>query len=281
MSIFNLKSLKESSVYITPNLPVSETKRYKVGLPKLALIVGLYTILIALIVTIILALSPARRFVFIFESKELKAQELRIKELEGKIVFLTHQLQTMASTNQKLKYVMMLAGSDSLDSTSAVYDSLRINIKAPVPPPGGNIYYVFSKFMDKYFGGDDDTMEVNFMRPTDGVVVNQFNASKGHMGIDYGIKDNTPVVAAAGGLVVFAGYTIDDGYTIILEHPHNFISIYKHCSSILKHAREYVEQGELIALSGNTGTNTTGPHLHFELWEDGRAIDPEKLLLRN
>jgi murein DD-endopeptidase MepM/ murein hydrolase activator NlpD len=99
------------------------------------------------------------------------------------------------------------------------------------------------------------------------------------MGLDYVVKAGTPVYATAGGFVIFSGYTIDDGYTIIISHNEEFISIYKHCSSLIKKQRERVEQGELIAISGNSGKLTTGPHLHFEIWENGKPVDPEKIIL--
>jgi murein DD-endopeptidase MepM/ murein hydrolase activator NlpD len=90
------------------------------------------------------------------------------------------------------------------------------------------------------------------------------------------VKERTPVYASAGGYVIFADYTINDGYMIILNHLNGYISVYKHCSSLVKRTRENIEQGELLALSGNTGRKTTGPHLHFEIWKNGKPVDPEK-----
>jgi murein DD-endopeptidase MepM/ murein hydrolase activator NlpD len=99
------------------------------------------------------------------------------------------------------------------------------------------------------------------------------------MGLDFVVKEETPVYAAAGGYVIFADYTVNDGYMIILNHINGYISVYKHCSSLVKRVRENVEQGELIALSGNTGRKTTGPHLHFEIWKNGKPVDPEKFFI--
>ena len=79
------------------------------------------------------------------------------------------------------------------------------------------------------------------------------------MGIDFVAKVGTPVYATASGYVIFAGYTVRDGYMIILSHPGGYISVYKHCSVLLKKARDVVLEGETIALSGNTGELTTGP----------------------
>ena len=67
---------------------------------------------------------------------------------------------------------------------------------------------------------------------------------------------------------------------LIIQHNKGFTTVYKHCSSLLKKERDVVSQGDLIALSGNSGKNTTGPHLHFEIWQNGKPVDPQKILLK-
>jgi len=117
------------------------------------------------------------------------------------------------------------------------------------------------------------------MKPVKGFVTKDFNPGSGHFGIDFAVKEGTPIFATANGYVVFANFTVEDGYTIILAHPENYISVYKHCSSLLKKERQSVMQGEIIALSGNTGKWSTGPHLHFEIWKNGILIDPKTVIL--
>jgi murein DD-endopeptidase MepM/ murein hydrolase activator NlpD len=68
---------------------------------------------------------------------------------------------------------------------------------------------------------------------------------------------------------------------IIIAHPDGYMTVYKHCSVLLKKTRDIVSEGELIALSGNTGELSTGPHLHFEIWKNGKPLDPQNLLLNN
>jgi lipoprotein NlpD len=79
--------------------------------------------------------------------------------------------------------------------------------------------------------------------------------------------------------VVFSDYTFTDGYKIIINHSNDYISIYKHCSSLLKNERDFVLQGELIALSGNSGEISSGPHLHFEVWKNGKPVDPKNVII--
>lgn len=271
MGIFNLKNIKKSSVYITPNFPVLETKRYKFSLTSVLATVSLYTFFIVLLVVVLLLFTPARNVVFYFENDKLNQQIEKVKQLEGKVVFLTTQLGRLASTNEKLKYAMILASTDSLDSTAAIYDSLRKADKNQIKS-GGSLLTVVRDLIDKITNQEKDYY---FLRPVDGVIVKEFQPERGHMGLDYGVKTNTPVIAVSDGLVTFAGFTTEYGYTLIISHENDFLSIYKHCESLLISEREFIRQGETIALSGNTGHKSSGPHLHFELWKEGKPVDPQ------
>lgn len=116
--------------------------------------------------------------------------------------------------------------------------------------------------------------EFPLLVPATGFVSRKFEAERGHVGIDFAGKIGSLVVAAAEGYVVFAGYTVDDGYTMILSHGGGFLTIYKHNQSLLKTIGEMVKRGEPIALLGNTGRISYGPHLHFEVWKNGQAQNP-------
>jgi lipoprotein NlpD len=280
MKFFKFKNLRNASVYITPNFPHAETKRYKFKIISIVSFFLAYSLILAILVIVLLALSPAKDFIYIFENKNLELQSERIKQLDSQVIFLTKELEKMSSTNQRLKYALILAGTDSLDSTAAIYDSLRkTDERNSLPPGGGNIFYVFKDFLNLFLTGEDTTDNSYILKPTYGKIINQFNPVEGHLGIDFGAKVGSPVYAALGGLVIFADYTVDDGNMMIIESENDIITIYKHCSELLKTARENVVQGELIALSGNSGYRTTGPHLHFELWDGGKAIDPNKFII--
>jgi murein DD-endopeptidase MepM/ murein hydrolase activator NlpD len=115
--------------------------------------------------------------------------------------------------------------------------------------------------------------------PVLGYITRGFNEAKNHFGIDYAGKRGTVISAAADGYVVFAGWTYSDGNMIIISHGSGFFTIYKHNQSLLKSANEFVKRGEPIALLGNSGQTSYGPHLHFELWKDGQPQNPEEYLL--
>lgn len=275
--IFSLKNIRRSSIYITPNLPVLETKRYKVSLPKVIFYFAVYTFFVAVLVITILALTPAKELIFIIENQKLQEQEIRIKQLEQKIVVLSKELEDMASTNKRLKMAILLGtAADSVDSNSAIYDSLRIDESLNKPAQGNIFLSIYNLFTRIIFNQEEPML---FFRPSEGFVINEFNFKEGHLGIDFSVKRGSSVYAAESGLVIFSDFTADDGYKIILQHRNGYITIYKHCSVLLKKEREYAERGELIALSGNTGSNTTGPHLHFEIWKNGKPLNPKDLII--
>ena len=119
-----------------------------------------------------------------------------------------------------------------------------------------------------------------FFRPTRGMISSEFDANAKHFGIDIAASPNESVLATLDGTVILATYTAETGYVIQLQHGQNLVSVYKHCGSLLKKVGDTVKAGEAIALVGKTGEKTTGgPHLHFELWNRGRALDPSKYIV--
>lgn len=116
----------------------------------------------------------------------------------------------------------------------------------------------------------------SFYRPTRGILSAHFQPEAGHYGVDIAANPNESILATLDGTVILSTYTAETGYVIQLQHGQEFVSVYKHCGSLLKKEGDTVKGGEAIALVGNTGEKTTGPHLHFELWHKGRAIDPLK-----
>lgn len=120
--------------------------------------------------------------------------------------------------------------------------------------------------------------QILFFTPLVGSVTSQFNPAEEHYGIDIVAPKDEAIKATLDGTVIFAEWTVETGYVIQLQHSNNLTSIYKHNSVLLKKTGEKVKAGEPIAIVGNSGKLTTGPHLHFELWQEGVAIDPIELI---
>ena len=114
-----------------------------------------------------------------------------------------------------------------------------------------------------------------FFPPINGMITGKFDSSNGHFGVDIVGKLNSRISAALDGTVIFAGWTIDTGYVIYIQHEQNLITVYRHNSELFKIQGDKVRAGEAVAIMGNTGKETSGPHLHFEMWLNGQSINPE------
>ncbi|MBC7921785.1 MAG: M23 family metallopeptidase [Ferruginibacter sp.] len=108
-----------------------------------------------------------------------------------------------------------------------------------------------------------------------GIISERYNARQAHYGVDMVAKKDEPVKCVADGTVLLASFTDDTGYVMAIQHRSNLVSVYKHNSVLLKKPGEFVKAGDIVAIIGNTGSLTTGPHLHFELWYNGVAVNPE------
>ncbi len=118
-----------------------------------------------------------------------------------------------------------------------------------------------------------------FFTPLKGSVTSSFKARDEHYGVDVASKENEAIKATLDGTVIMAAWTTETGYSMQIQHSNNLVSVYKHCSVLMKKTGNYVKAGEVIAIVGNSGELTTGPHLHFELWYNGSPIDPQDYMV--
>ena len=125
---------------------------------------------------------------------------------------------------------------------------------------------------------EDALIAPNLISPASGIISEGFDFSEGHYGVDVVLKEKTPIKAVYDGIVLFAEWTLNYGFTIVVFHKNELISTYKHNQSVKVETGDFVQTGEVIALSGNTGEFTSGPHLHFELWDLQGPINPEDLI---
>jgi len=114
----------------------------------------------------------------------------------------------------------------------------------------------------------------HFFTPIKGLVTNSFNTANNHYGVDIVAAPNEVVKATLDGTIILASWTIETGYVIMIQHENNLVSVYKHNAELLKRQGDFVRVGEPIAIVGNSGELTTGPHLHFELWHNSTPLNP-------
>lgn len=266
----NIKELKNFSVIFIPEETSHRTRSLKLSLPNLVWIGILYTFITAVFGFYALSLTGLDYY-FLPSNAGLRDQDRRkVEELNTKMIFFVKELEKLKATNDRLRYALILGDSTMFESPT---DTIK---QGRILPAEGNILKVVYKLLFDESIQDESLL---FIKPINGFLSRRFDSDKGHMGLDFAVKEGTPVYASSGGYVIFADYTVNDGYMIILNHLNGYISVYKHCSSLIKRTRENLEQGELLALSGNTGRKTTGPHLHFEIWKNGKPVDPEKYFI--
>jgi murein DD-endopeptidase MepM/ murein hydrolase activator NlpD len=133
-----------------------------------------------------------------------------------------------------------------------------------------NLYY--DDFGSLY--QDNLNKSLNFFKPLDGIITSLFSLAENHLGIDIVAKQNETIKATMDGTVIFTNWTIETGYVIIVQHQYNYVSIYKHNSALLQKTGAYIKAGDPIAIIGESGTLSTGLHLHFELWHNGSPVNP-------
>ena len=118
----------------------------------------------------------------------------------------------------------------------------------------------------------------HFFPPVEGIVTQSFDEKKRHYGTDIVAKANAKVAAVLDGVVIFTDWTVKTGYVIQVQHTNDLISVYKHNSILLKKQGDYVRAGEVLGVVGNTGEESSGPHLHFELWRAGNPLNPANFI---
>lgn len=146
----------------------------------------------------------------------------------------------------------------------------------------------FRKMMEEEFTDDGLTgadqipqntlSSLAFFTPLRGLVLDSFNHYTNHRAVDIVAAKNAPVKATLDGTVIISTWTPETGHVLVLQHSNDLISVYKHNSVLLKKTGSFVHAGDVIALVGNSGELTTGPHLHFELWYKGSPVDPRNYL---
>lgn len=137
------------------------------------------------------------------------------------------------------------------------------------------------KYKFSYFNNEEEKIEmsrITLFPPTKGMVVNRFGSTPGHYGTDIVGEKDASISAILPGTVLFAEWSVTTGYVIQIQHDYNLISIYKHNAEIFVKTGDRVKAGDLIAIMGNEGEYSTGPHLHFELWQNGIPLNPENYI---
>jgi murein DD-endopeptidase MepM/ murein hydrolase activator NlpD len=242
-------------------------------------VVSLSAILLVLATLMIIAFTPLREYIPGYSSTKLKKQATEL-------TFRTDSLQQVIIMNERYYESIKKVLQGEVSKVDFNKDSIIQAVKLEAsevdlrPIPEDSLLREKVDKEDKYNLFESAKSGTNFVLfpPVYGTISEPFNLKEKHYAVDLAVAKNTPIKATADGSVIFAEWTAQTGYVIILEHSQNLLSVYKHNGSLTKTQGDLVKAGEVIAISGNTGDFTTGPHLHFELWNNGYPINPTNFI---
>lgn len=242
------------------------------------LVLSLYSIILIAFTISVVFFTQIREMVPGYSSSDLLTQAIYLtkktdsleNELELNNTFYKSIENVLSGKTEQIIYKDTLALSNEKDN---------IDFQAVLTNAEDSILRKYVEEEDKFNLTKNELVIENkmFVSPVKGQITQKFDPLNNHFALDILVDIGTPVKSILEGKVIFSEWSVDTGHVLIIDHGDNIISVYKHNSKVLKTQNNFVKAGEVIAYSGNQGTLSTGPHLHFELWKNGTPINPEPL----
>lgn len=253
---------------------------FKINRPNAFIIFSLISIILVSITILIIALTPLREYIPGYGSSVMKRQA-------RELIFKSDSIAEVLHRNQAYINNLSLILSGEIDSTEINHtDSTIVESKINYvnnldfsPTKEDSVFRSKVETEDRFNLLKNNRKDIFVLTsPISGKVTQHYSILEKHYAIDIAVENGTPVKAVAKGTVIFSEWTSTTGNVIIIEHENLLISVYKHNATTMVEQGDHVEEGEVIASSGSTGNFSTGPHLHFELWYNGRAVNPEDFI---
>ncbi len=242
---------------------------------------GFILILVIAIVYSVIAYTPIKEFIPGYPdammSHHIRQNAMKLDSIERELAMRDQYFQNInrivngEMPENYLNDTTTLLGQEDIVFTRSENDSiLREQVEAEEQ---------FRLSVIEPTGNGKNLSELHFFTPVQGIITNSFNVLENHYGVDLVAGPNEVVKSTLDGTVTLAAWTLETGYVIQIQHDNNLISVYKHCAELFKSEGLQVDAGDAIAVIGNSGELTTGPHLHFELWHNGVPLDPVKYIV--
>ncbi|MEF8939679.1 MAG: peptidoglycan DD-metalloendopeptidase family protein [Salinivenus sp.] len=282
------------TVVVMDDREVGRTRRYNVRPKRLVAAWGGSLFVVFLLGVSLLAFTPLRTFIPGYGTQQLKRNArlnaIRVAALQDSVAVQRHYIQRLQQlvTGQVDSLAQTAVGDGPpAQASPALQEETR-----PVPEPArsagarsgdGAEAHQQPAFAATSFPASETrrpdrvmpSLSLPVQAPVDaGFPTRRFDAGDAHFGIDLAVSEGTMVRAVGTGYIVLADWTQEGGYTVVVQHSDGYLSVYKHNKRLLKQTGDRVQAREALAVSGNSGQMTTGPHLHFELWRNGLAQDP-------
>ncbi len=247
---------------------------------------GSVLIVLSLFIFVLIAFTPIKQYIPGYGDIGMRRSLVKLRmEADS----LTNQVRQQELWIRNAQSVLSGQDSLSIDTTgftaqSSKYDSIKLD---EIPAADRQLREELEKEDDYALiftpdGAPQKSQTLSNLKlfpPVLGLVSASFEPLKAHYGTDVVAKEKESIKSVLDGTVIMADWTVETGYVIAIQHDYNLISIYKHNSVLLKKVGTFVKTGEAIAIIGNSGEQTTGPHLHFELWHNGVPVNPESYIV--
>ena len=264
------------------NETFEEIGSYKLTLLNVYVFLSTIVVVVALAVVMVIAFTPVKRYLPGYGDVSANEELFRINQELEELERLHTEHNSYFDNVQRMLVGDVQKAEDVPETVPATKDSSSQEIKNTEVDQQirfeieqDEIGAVARKSRTTNFSPRDIPLEqMYFSPPITGEISAGFMPDKRHLGVDILAPKNTAIKSAMDGYVFLSDWTLETGNTIGIQHVNNIITFYKHNSILLKKAGSYVKAGEAVAIIGNTGTLSSGPHLHFELWHKGKAIDP-------
>lgn len=243
-------------------------------------------IIITVFLYVMFAFTPLKEFIPGYGDLDLRKDLLELQVKSDSLAIVVQQQDTWLQNVRSI-----LAGE--VDSTyyndtltaeeTLMYDTIKLD-KIPIED------VLLRKEIEKEenyaltFNSNDENKnmglsDLNLFTPVKGYVTSKFDPNAEHFGIDIVAPENESIKATLEGTVILSTWSAETGHVIAIQHGYDLVSFYKHNSVLLKKVGNFVKTGEVIAIIGNSGELSSGPHLHFELWKKGVPVDPETYIV--
>ena len=243
---------------------------------------GSFTLFLVISMVYIIAFTPLREYIPGYADIGMRR---KVFSMGGTVDSLEQEMRTKEAYIQNLNYIISgkkpPQGDLSKPDSTQKYNTISFKkaeedsvLRAQVAEEE-RLYGSRVMFDNGSNSRNNGMAGVFFFPPIKGVVATKFNTIDDHFGIDVVAPKDETIKATLDGKILFSGWTLETGYVVVIQHDNNLVSVYKHNSTLLKKIGNLVKAGEPVAIIGNSGELSSGPHLHFKLWQNGTPINPQ------
>ena len=257
----------------------SYEEKFALSLSKrnIFIVISFITLFVILITALFIFYTPIREYIPGYDTTKIRMQAVQnLEKIDSIMISLQKNkqfIESFSSTINGEDFNSIYSENQNIQNIDLSELDVNISIE-------DSILRKIVEIEDRFniIESEKNEISIDLISPVNGLISEGFNFSNKHFGVDIVLKERTPIKSISDGIVIFSAWTLNYGYTVVIHHKNKLTSIYKHNESIKVKKGDFVMSGEVIALSGNTGELTTGPHLHFEIWDSQGPLNPEDLI---